>query len=139
MIPEQQHVSGASFRRTRVGRKRFWGTDLLFRFLLVIDVFAICYWPTSRLGELLVQSRILGLKAARVLVLVLSAFLTPAVIRGMISLLKEENLAGGTVPPENAGASGEEGWRTLQGFRRITGGMDTCFNLESRDQLEEAA
>ena len=92
MIAEPEYVSRASSCQVRVARvKRHWVIDLLFWFLLVIDVFAICYWPTSRLGKLLVQSGILGLKAARVLILVLSAFLTPAVIKGMISLLKEEN------------------------------------------------
>ena len=88
MISGQQHASHASSRQVVVGRKRIWVTDLLFWLLFVTDVFAVCYWPTSRVGELLVRTGMLALKPARILVLLLSAFLTPAVIRGIISLLK---------------------------------------------------
>lgn len=88
MISRQQQASRASSRRGVVGGKRNWATNMLFWLLFVTDVFAVCFWPTSKVGELLVQLGILALKPARVLVVLLSAFLTPAVIRGIISLLK---------------------------------------------------
>ncbi len=40
---------------------------------------------------------------------------------------------------ERQGANAEEGWRNCLPFRRITGGMDTCFDLKTRDQHAEAA
>jgi hypothetical protein len=71
---------------------RAWVTDLVFWVLFVTDVFAVCYWPTSGLGALLVKSEILPPKTATVVVLVLSALLTVAVVRGIILLLKRKGI-----------------------------------------------
>jgi len=86
---QEPHASRASSRHVRVaGGIRTWVTDLLFWFLFITDVFAACYWPISRLGSLLVESKTLTLNTARVVVLLLSALLTPAVTRSIILLLK---------------------------------------------------
>lgn len=70
------------------GAKGTWVTDLLFWLFLVIDVFGACYWPISWVGALLVQSKVLASGLATVGVLILSAVLTPVVLRGIIVLIK---------------------------------------------------
>jgi hypothetical protein len=89
MIHGQPPVSRAAPRRVlAAAAKGAWVTDLFFWLFFVTDVFACCYWPISRLGALLVQISNLPLKTARIAVLLLSALLTPIVIRGIILLLK---------------------------------------------------
>jgi len=89
------HRSGASFSPRRLappGAHRRRGahlvTDILFWFLFVVDVFAGCYWLTSGLGALLVKLTVLPPNSARAVVLVLSALITPAAVRGLVLLLK---------------------------------------------------
>lgn len=66
-----------------------WVTILLFWSLFVTDVFAVCYWLTSRLGELLVHSKMLAHNTATIAALILGALLTPALAKGIILLLKQ--------------------------------------------------
>ena len=91
MISRRQHVPVVSARQGVVApRKGTWVTGVLFWFFFIIDVFAACYWPISQAGALLTQSKLLSLHTARVTVLLASAVLTPAMILGIISLLKPE-------------------------------------------------
>src|SRR5262249_42458829 len=81
MIPGPQHAPRASARQLLVAGGRWtWVTDLFFWFFFVVDVFGACYWPTSRLGALLVQSGILPLSSSTLVVLLSSALLTPVVV-----------------------------------------------------------
>ena len=86
---QQPYASRASSRQGLVaGEKWTWVTDLLFWLFFVVDVFAVCYWLTSRLAALLMRAGILPLNTATVVVLLVSALLTPVVVRGIILLVK---------------------------------------------------
>ncbi|PWU11954.1 MAG: hypothetical protein C5B50_22355 [Verrucomicrobia bacterium] len=90
MFPAQQScASRASFPQVpATARTRTRLTDLLFWFFFVTDVFAACYWPISRLGELVAPLRILPLNTLGGLALLFSALLTGVVVRATVLLLK---------------------------------------------------
>ena len=87
---QERHRASCALRRQGARHRR--GADLavgiLFWFFFIADVFAGCYWPISRVGALVVNAGILPLNSARGVVLLLSALVTPAVVRGIVLLVK---------------------------------------------------
>jgi hypothetical protein len=88
----QSFGSGArSVPRSRPQRRATMPVmQMAFWVLLVADVFAACYWPTSVLGALIAKAKIVSAATVQIAVLVLSALLTASAVRRIARLLRSE-------------------------------------------------